>query len=168
MLCPSKNQPEKDLVMTPPEMAREVMEHFRPTGRLLDPCRGEGAFYDAYHGPKDWCEISEGRNFYEYQGHVDWIVTNPPWSDIRGFVLKGMQVSENVVYLAVVNHFTTKARLRDIYSGGFGLKELYCMRTPSPSTGWKASGFQVAACHIQRGWDGPTLFSDDGCFGRSE
>ena len=47
--CPPKNAPEKDIVMTPVYLAKNIIEHFEPTGLILDPCRGEGAFYDNYN-----------------------------------------------------------------------------------------------------------------------
>ena len=54
--------------MTPEYLAKEIIEHFNPTGRILDPCRGEGAFYDNYpEGDHDWCELGEGRDFLQYQ-----------------------------------------------------------------------------------------------------
>ena len=75
--CPPKNAPEKDIVMTPVYLAKNIIEHFEPTGLILDPCRGEGAFYDNYNTDnKDWCELGEGKDFLEYNKKVDWIITN--------------------------------------------------------------------------------------------
>ena len=71
--CPPKNAPEKDIVMTPVYLAKNIIEHFEPTGLILDPCRGEGAFYDNYNTDnKDWCELGEGNDFLEYNKKVDW------------------------------------------------------------------------------------------------
>ena len=42
--CPPKNTPDKDIVMTPDYLAKDIIQHFHPTGLILDPCRGEGAF----------------------------------------------------------------------------------------------------------------------------
>ena len=39
--CPPKNTPEKDIVMTPEYLAKEIINHFNPTGKKLDPRRGE-------------------------------------------------------------------------------------------------------------------------------
>ena len=47
--CPPKNTPEKDIVMTPEWLAIEIIDHFSPSGIILDPCRGEGAFYDNFN-----------------------------------------------------------------------------------------------------------------------
>jgi hypothetical protein len=57
--CPPKNTPEKDIVMTPEWLAIEIIDHFSPSGIILDPCRGEGAFYDNFNTEtKEWCELS--------------------------------------------------------------------------------------------------------------
>ena len=78
----------------------------------------------------------------------DLIFTNPPWSKIRAFLNKGMEISDNIVYLAPVNHFITKARLRDIYTSGFKIHEIYCVSTPKIN--WPQSGFQLAAVHLTK------------------
>lgn len=157
--CPPKNSPEKDLVMTPTSLAIDIINHYKPTGKILDPCRGEGAFYLNYPSQteKDWCELGEGRDFAEYSGKVDWIITNPPWSKMREFIKKGMSVSDNVVYLTTINHYTTKARIRDIRDAGWGIKEFYCVDTPGKP--WPQLGFQLGAIHIQKGWTGPITMS---------
>ena len=48
ILVPTKNAPDKDIVMTPVETAIDIIQHFSPKGKILDPCRGQGAFYDNY------------------------------------------------------------------------------------------------------------------------
>ena len=40
----------QDVVMTPPETAIKILNHFKPTGKILEPCRGDGAFYNAMVG----------------------------------------------------------------------------------------------------------------------
>ena len=156
--CPPKNTPEKDIVMTPEYLAKEIIEHFNPTGRILDPCRGEGAFYDNYPGDdKDWCELGEGKDFLQYQKKVDWIITNPPWSKMQQFLAHGMKVADNIVYLTTINHYTTKRRIRDMRDADFAIKEIYCV--PTPKNPWPQLGFQLAAVHTQRGYSGGIVMS---------
>ena len=151
--CPPKNPPEKDIVMTPEHLAQEVIEHFSPMGTILDPCRGAGAFYDNFDtDTKDWCELAEGKDFLDYIGKVDWIITNPPWSKMREFLSHGMDVADNVVYLTTINHYTTKRRIRDMRDKGFAIREIYCV--PTPKAPWPQLGFQLAAVHTQRGYEG--------------
>ena len=64
---PKHNTPERDIIMTPEPCAIDIISHFSPTGSILDPCRGEGAFYNNYpiSCEKDWCELEEGKDFYK-------------------------------------------------------------------------------------------------------
>lgn len=151
---PKKNTADKDMVMTPPELAVEIIDHFRPSGFILDPCRGEGAFYNNFPcgNDPDWCEISQGRDFFDYHKHVDWIITNPPWSKIREFLFHSMAIADNVVFLTTINHYTTKRRIRDMVASGFGMVEIYCV--PTPGKPWPQLGFQLAAIHTQRNYTG--------------
>ena len=101
---------------------------------------------------KDWCELGEGRDFLSYTQKVDWIITNPPWSKMQVFLEHGMKVSDNIVYLTTINHYTTKRRIRDMRSHNFAIKEIYCVNTPSKP--WPQLGFQLAAVHTQRDYKG--------------
>lgn len=151
-LAPGKNQPEHDLVMTPPWLADQIVDYFAPRGRLLDPARGEGAFYNAmlrHSSAVQWCERTEGRDFYSWHDPVDWIITNPPWSKLRPFLLHSMTLAPNVVFLCTITHVVTKARLRDIDRAGFGIAVVLPVRQPPPP--WPGSGFQLAAVLVQRG-----------------
>jgi len=151
--CPPKNTPEKDIVMTPEWLAKDIIQHFSPSGILLDPCRGTGAFYDQFDvKTKDWCELAEGKDFLIYNQKVDWIITNPPWSKMQQFLLHGMKVADNIVYLTTINHYTTKKRIRDMRENNFAIKEIYCV--PTPQKPWPQLGFQLAAIHTQRNYNG--------------
>lgn len=151
--CPPKNTPEKDIVMTPEWLAKEIIEHFNPSGIILDPCRGDGSFYGNFPGNNnEWCELSEGVDFLTYNKKVDWIITNPPWSKMQQFLAHGMKVAENIVYLTTINHYTTKKRIRDMREHNFAIKEIYCV--PTPKNPWPQLGFQLAAIHTQKGYSG--------------
>ena len=156
--CPPKNTPEKDIVMTPEWLAQEIIHHFNPSGKILDPSRGLGAFYDNFNTDnKDWCEIAEDRDFFSYQESVDWIITNPPWSKMQQFLEHGMKISNNIVYLTTINHYTTKRRIRDMRKNNFTIKEIYCV--PTPTKPWPQLGFQLAAVHTQRNYNGGIMMS---------
>lgn len=105
----------------------------------------------------EWCEIDEGKDFLAIEGQWDWIVTNPPWSKFRQFLAKAMQCAGDVVFLVTMNHFFTKARMRDVAEAGFGFVE--ALLVPTPPKPWPQSGFQVAAVHLRKGYHGPMAFS---------
>lgn len=49
--------------------------------RVLEPFKGEGAFYDQLPDTvqKDWCEITQGRDYKDYDKEFDWVISNPPF-----------------------------------------------------------------------------------------
>lgn len=158
-LIPPRNAPARDLVMTPTNLAAAILAHFgdQMSGRLLDPARGKGAFFDQFPTAldRDWCELSEGRDFLEWNEPAEWIVTNPPWSRLRDFTRHAMTLAPNIIWLAPIVNLTTKARLRDLEAARFGIAELLTVETPRV---WPQSGFQLAAVHIKKGHRGDWKF----------
>ncbi|MEO0486898.1 MAG: helix-turn-helix transcriptional regulator [Pseudomonadota bacterium] len=150
---PTRSSPGLDVVYTPQEMARRVVEHFAPKGTILEPCKGGGSFLDAFPEGSDakWCEISEGRDFFDWAKPVDWIISNPPWSEFRAFNIHAMGLAINIVWVIPLVHFSGKARVRDVRDAGFGLRELLMLETPME---WPQGGFQIVAVHLKRGYDG--------------
>lgn len=73
---------KKDVVYTPPELARDMVGYFRPKGVILDPCMGNGAFYNLFPKGSKWCEIERGRDFFAWTETVDYIISNPPYSNL--------------------------------------------------------------------------------------
>jgi hypothetical protein len=152
-----------DRVYTPPELAKAIVEHFNPSGMLLDPCRGKGAFYEALlpyatNGFVEFYELDEGTDFLDSrQEPVCWTITNPPWSKLRPFLKKSMECSSNVVFLCLVNAFFMKARLKDISDAGFGIKEI--LFVPTPPKPWPQTGFALGAVHIKRGYSSDVKLS---------
>lgn len=145
-----------DIVYTPDILARAIVEHFRPDGLVLEPCAGGGAFVRQLPGCLQG-DLETGQDFLIYDGpHVDWIVTNPPWSKFRPFLIKAMQVADNIVFLVTVNHFFTKARIRAMVESDFAFVEVCFVDTP---TEFPQSGFQLAAVHIKKGYTGKCLIT---------
>ncbi len=140
MLVPSKNSPDKDRVYTPEELAIKIINSVSLYGKVLDPCMGEGSFYNNINHDKDWCELDKGKDFLLYTNRVDWVITNPPWSKFREFLIHAMSISDNIAFLAPINHFITKARLRDISSKGFYINKFILVDTPKE---FPQSGFQL-------------------------
>lgn len=157
MKCqPNRNYNSNDAVQTPPDLAKRIVEHFQPSGKILEPCRGMGNFLEFLPGA-DWCEISKGRDFFDYKTPVDWIVTNPPWSQIRPFLQHAMTIANDIVFLMTVNHVWTKARIRDIHTSGYHIKEICLVEMPKE---FPQSGFQLGAIHISKGPMTNIIFND--------
>ena len=106
-----------------------------------------------------WCEIKRGRDFFDWDQPVDWIITNPPWSQIRDFLCHAMEMADHVVFLFTINHLWTKARLRDIHNADHGIREIVLVKMPKT---FPQSGFQLGAVHLQYGWKGKITLSELG------
>lgn len=152
---PNRNYKSDDVVMTPEDLAIKLIEHFKPQGKGLEPCRGTGNIYSQLENA-DWCEISEGKDFFEYRERVDYIFTNPPWSQIRKFLLHSYELADNIYMLFTINHLWTKARLKDMKKNGFGIKEICLFDTPK---NFPQSGFQCGMVYLKRGYNGDVKIS---------
>ena len=75
-----------DIVFTPDWLAKQIVDMFDIEGTIVEPCKGEGAFLKYLPPDTEWCEIVDGKNYYDYDKKVDWIVTNPPYSDYNRFL----------------------------------------------------------------------------------
>lgn len=155
MLIPI-NCKRDDCVQTPLELAFKIVEHFKPLGTILEPCKGDGNFLKALPVNTDWCEILEGKDFFNYTNKVDWIITNPPYSKMRDFLKKSYEISDNIIFLTTINHLWLKARIRDMEENGFGIKEILIFDTPKS---FPQSGFQIGCFYLKKGYIGDIKFS---------
>jgi len=147
---------KSDIVYTPDWCACDLIEYFKPSGKMLEPCKGEGAILK-YMPTADWCEIREGRDFFAYGKQVDWIITNPPYSMLKEFYEHGISISKNCVFLVPFHTFVRRGTLLNsawlkgwikhvrFYGGGQALN--FPMGNP------------IAALHFERGYVGATSWS---------
>ena len=144
-----------DVVYTPDWCASDIVSWFKPTGKVLEPAMGDGAFLRYLPEGSEWCEITKGRDFFSWHEQVDWIVTNPPYSCLREFVIHGFKVSENAVYLVPLkNLFTAHGFMADCWQYGW-LKHVRVYGTGS-KLGFPM-GNAIGAMHFQRKfWSGTT------------
>lgn len=144
----------RDVVFTPDNVAQMIVDYFNPTGLCLDPCRGEGAFFKYLPcDSREWCEITEGRDFFDYHTKVDWIISNPPFSDLNDFLVHSFEISKNVVYLTPCDKiFNSWNRILAFEKFG-GIKTLLIMH---PSKCKFKFGFPVGVFHFVKNYKGFT------------
>ena len=141
-----------DTVMTPPEIAKMIMKHFNPSGTILEPARGTGNIYKEMMKPKDWCEITQERDFFDYGKRVDWIITNPPYSIYDRFLEQCFKVADNVVLLVPIAKAFKSMRIERMVDKYGGLKEILLI-----GSGIKcgfAFGFPTGCLHYKRNYKG--------------
>lgn len=142
---------KKDVVYTPDFMAKEIVELFKPSGSILEPCAGDGAFLR--HLPTaEWCEIEKGKDFFQWHKKVNWIIGNPPYSIFNIWLRHSFTLADDIVYLIPLNKiFNDFGMLKDIYSYG-GIVSVYAI-----GRGEKVNfpmGYAVGAVHFRRNWSG--------------
>lgn len=146
-----------DVVYTPDWCAKDIIDHFAPTGTILDPCRGKGAFHDLLPVGSPWCEISDGRDFFDWDTPVDWVIGNPPYSLTRPWFRHSYDIADNLVYLVPLrNIFSGYGFLAEINAFG-GFREIRVYGTGG-SLGFPM-GNAVGVVHIERGWRGRTAMT---------
>ena len=151
-LNPAGKKKGNDRIMTPQWAAQDMVEHFAPTGTILEPCRGEGVFTDILP-QAEWCEITEGKDFFDWHKPVDWIISNPPFSVMRKFILHSFEVADNVVYLVPVwKVYLAYGTVKATQQYG-GIKEIRWYGTGSKLQFPMGNG--IGAIHWQRGYRGP-------------
>lgn len=146
--------------MTPQWLADMLVKRLNPSGRMLEPCSGQGSFVNAMrpYGQVSSCDISKDHPGFEWwTERVDWIVTNPPWSQFRLFLVHSMEVADHVALLSTVNHWWTKRRVAEVRKHGFGYRTLLLCPWPDE---FPASGFQLGMMLIERGYNGGLSIED--------
>lgn len=147
---------KSDVVYTPDWLAQDMVSFFRPRGKILDPCRGKGAFSRLLPDCL-WCEIDDGSDFFDWRTPVDWVIGNPPYSLTRRWLRHSYLVADNVCYLVPFRNITS----------AFGLLEEmrqfgWMSKVRVYGTGSKA-GFPMGNCIVaflaERGYCGETQFS---------
>lgn len=146
----------QDVVYTHAEVARQIVEHFKPSGRILEPCKGDGAFLQ-WLPTAEYCEIVEGKDFFACNEKFDWIVGNPPYSILTEWIEHSFEISENIVYLVPIHKvLSVWGTLRAILNNG-GFVEVLIFGAGN-AIGFDF-GYAVGAVHLRRGWSGVTRIS---------
>jgi hypothetical protein len=123
-----------DVFITPIEVAKQQINlHNINEGELwLDPCRNneEGSYYKNFPNgvSKDWCEIIENKDFFEYNYKPDVICANPPYSIIDKWIQKTLELCPREFSLLIgIGNLTTK-RIELIENCGYGISKIKMLK----------------------------------------
>lgn len=141
-----------DTVQTPIGIAKMIVSAFAPQGLTLEPCKGIGNIYKELPEPKEWCEITEGRDFFDYRQEVDWIIKNPPFSIYDRFLEHCFEIVDNVVLLAPIAKAFKSMRVERMVDKYGGLKIIWLIGSGT-KCGF-AFGFPTGCLYYQRGYKG--------------
>lgn len=143
-----------DIVYTPDYVAKQIITSLNPAGKCLDPCKGDGAFFNLLPGGSEYCEIREGSDFFDYKEPVDWIIGNPPYSIFEDFLCHAFSLSENVSYLVPTNKVFQRQVIMEMINKYGGIKAITIYGSGTLIE--FPFGFSVGNFHFKRGYSGDT------------
>lgn len=126
---------DNDIVFTKDEMAKYLISliDFADNDVVIEPCLGKGAFYNNLPSNiiKKYCEITEGKDYLQFNEEVDITLSNPPFVPRKLFWLfhqKAMNTTRKYIYwlinLSSLNVFTAK-RLNEMNSLGWYIENFH-------------------------------------------
>lgn len=144
----------KDVVFTPMHVSLQIINFLKPTGTILDPCKGNGSFYDQLPEERMYCEVKEGSNFFDFKKPVDWIIGNPPYSLFQEFLTHSFDLANNVSFLVPTNKVFQRQLIMEMINKYGGIKSLIVF-----GAGVKIGfpfGFSTGNFHFEKNYKGKT------------
>lgn len=139
---------------TPQPLCRELIKqiNLKEGDKVFEPFRGEGAFYNSFPDfvEKDWTEITEGRDYKDYTGDIDWVITNPPFKLDDG-------VKRENAFFRLLKYYTTRAKKGIAFLGN---DSCFSSLTPKRLKELNESGWyihNIVVCSIKK-WRGRYFF----------
>lgn len=161
-----KTKKANDDVATPVHIAKKIIDlfdndPFNSDETFLDPFMGNGVFYDNFPKrakKKYWCEIKEGKDFFDFHEKVDWIISNPPYSIFDEVLEHSFEIADNVVYLVPLSKVVSSmGRIRKICKYG-GVPFIWIIGASKCGFPF---GFPACAIHFKRGYEGDSQITVD-------
>tara|TARA_R100000353_G_scaffold149690_1_gene108115 strand:+ start:332 stop:820 length:489 start_codon:yes stop_codon:yes gene_type:complete len=121
-----------DVFITPLELAKNHinMIEYNENDLWLDPCKNNGSYYNQYPSDcqKDYCEILEGKDFFEYQGNPSIICDNPPYSILDNWFKKVIELNPRVYSCLIGVGNLTARRIEWFKNAGYGITKLKMLK----------------------------------------
>lgn len=117
-----------DVFITPLELAKTHIEMIEGDADDVwyDPFKNDGSYYNQFPTEhKDWSEILQGRDFFEYDGKPTVICSNPPYSMIDKVLEKSISLKPRVIsYLIGIGNLTAR-RMEMMERAGYKIRTLH-------------------------------------------
>ena len=119
-----------DVFITPLGLSKlhiDLIDKKYNTSLWLDPCKNNGSYYDQFPKTckKDYCEILENKDFFDYDSPVNVIASNPPYSLLDKWIQKSIAVHPDVISYLISQGALTTRRIQLFEKAGYGLIKLH-------------------------------------------
>lgn len=124
-----KRESPNDVFITPPQLAKNQIDMIDANENDIwfDPFKHyTGNYYNQFPTDnKRWCEILLGRDFFDFNEHVDIVVSNPPYSIIDKIIDKLIDLNPRIISLLIGQSNLTCKRIEKLNKAGYGLYKLH-------------------------------------------
>jgi hypothetical protein len=122
-----RNKDERvDVYITPESLVRRHLSIFENMShcKVLDPFRGSGAYFNLFseyfpHSTYEWCEIEAHKDFFDYAGSPDIIISNPPYSMIERILERCYELKPRYISFLLQAHNVTPHRIKRANEMGY-------------------------------------------------
>lgn len=124
----SGKRKKSDFYETPYSLTRLLLEKEKLEGTILEPACGNGAIVKVLNefGYEDILCSDKENNFLTRTDKVDTIITNPPFSLAKEFILKCKELSDVFFLLLPLSYLHGKGRYDEIYTDmDYRLQKVY-------------------------------------------
>jgi hypothetical protein len=126
-----KRKDANDVFITPLELAKKHIDmiDYNDNDIWLDPCKNDGSYYNQFpNDNKNYCEILEDKDFFEYDSYVDIIIQNPPYSLMDKWIDKNIELNPRIISMLIgIGNLTTK-RIQKLENAGYGLTKMKMLK----------------------------------------
>jgi hypothetical protein len=115
-----------DVFITPLGLAKRAIDMVGTTeGKWLDPFKATGNYYNQFPTEnKEYTEITQDLDFFEYSEPVDVICSNPPYSILNEVFKHSVSLNPKIInYLIGINNLTPK-RIEFFNENGYYLTKM--------------------------------------------
>tara|TARA_R110001632_G_scaffold96148_1_gene202384 strand:+ start:47 stop:544 length:498 start_codon:yes stop_codon:yes gene_type:complete len=135
-----KRKNANDIFITPLELAKKHIDliPYNENDMWLDPCKNDGSYFNQFPTDnKEYCEILEDKDFFNYQGEPDIIIQNPPYSVLDIWIKKNIELNPRVIsFLIGIGNLTTR-RIEMFENAGYGITKMKMLKV------WKWYGMSL-------------------------
>jgi len=124
-----KRTEPKDIFITPKPLALTHINMISTDYNdkiWFDPFRNSGNYYNQFPtDKKEWTEILDGKDFFDFNKNIDVICSNPPYSMIDKILEKSVSLNPDVIsFLLNINNLTAK-RLEYMEKNNYSITKLH-------------------------------------------
>ena len=103
------------------------LDYIEPNEILFDPFYGTGNYFNFMKdiSTTEYTEITQGKDFFEYQGKPNVIISNPPYSKIDAVLKKSVELGPHTISYLIGQGNLTCRRIEYMNQHGYFLSKLH-------------------------------------------